>query len=230
MNEIQERLFALREEGYRDFTAPLLPTVDRETILGVRTPAVRRLARELRQEGKSEAFLRELPHRYYEENGLHAAILCLERDMERCLEETERFLPFIDNWATCDGLRPDVFKKHRAALLERIPAWLASDRPYTVRFGVGMLMTHFLDEDFRPEQMEAVAELRSEEYYVNMMIAWYFATALAGQYETAVGYLERRRLDRWTHNKAIQKAVESFRVPEERKRYLKTLRRKNKED
>ena len=224
MTEIQKRLFALRDPAYRDFTAPLLPTVERDSIIGVRLPAVRALAGELRAEGKSQAFLRELPHRYYEENSLHAAILDRERDFAVCMEELERFLPYVDNWSVCDGLNPGVLKKHRAELLERIPAWLASERPYTVRFGISMLMSHFLDEDFRPACLEQVAALRSEEYYVNMMIAWYFATALAKQYEAALAYIELRRLERWTHNKSIQKAVESRRVSEEHKAYLKTLR------
>lgn len=224
MTEIQERLFALQDPGYRAFTAPLLPGVPLESIIGVRTPAVRKLAKELKKEGKAEAFLEELPHRYFEENGLHAALLCEERDFARCLEQVERFLPWVDNWATCDGLSPGCFKKNRAALMERVPAWLGSSRTYTIRFGIGVLMNQFLDEDFRPDYLDRVARLRSEEYYVNMMIAWYFATALAKQYEAALPYLENRRLDRWTHNKSIQKAVESYRVTEERKAYLRTLR------
>lgn len=224
MTEIQERLFALQDPGYRAFTAPLLPGVPLESIIGVRTPAVRKLAKELKKEGKAEAFLEELPHRYFEENGLHAALLCEERDFARCLEQVERFLPWVDNWATCDGLSPGCFQKNRAALLERVPAWLGSSRTYTIRFGIGVLMNQFLDEDFRPDYLDWVAEIRSEEYYVNMMIAWYFATALAKQYEAALPYLENRRLDRWTHNKSIQKAVESYRVTEERKAYLRTLR------
>ncbi len=224
MTEIQKRLFSLQDEAYRDFTAPLLPTVPRERIIGVRLPAVRALAKELRAEGKAQAFLRELPHRYYEENSLHAAILCRERDYRVCMEELESFLPYVDNWSVCDGMDPAVLKKHRPDLLTRIPAWLASERPFTVRFGIAMLMNHFLDEDFRPDFLEQVAALRSDEYYVNMMIAWYFATALAKQYEATLPYIEQRRLESWTHNKSIQKAVESRRVSEEHKAYLKTLR------
>ena len=224
MTEIQERLFALRDPAYRDFTAPLLPTVDKETIIGVRTPAVRKLAWELRKEGKAENFLLELPHAWYEENGLHAAILCEEKDFDRCLEQVELFLPWIDNWATCDGLNPNCFKEHHAELIGRVPIWLSSEHCYTIRFGIGVLMNHFLEEDFRPEYLDWVTALRSEEYYVNMMIAWYVATALAKQYEAALPYLENRRLDRWTHNKSIQKALESYRVPEEHKAYLRTLR------
>lgn len=224
MTEIQERLFALQDVGYRDFTAPLVPNVARESIIGVRTPALRKLAAELMHEGKAESFLEELPHRYFEENGLHAAILCREKDFDKCLQRVENFLPFVDNWATCDGLSPACFRKNRAALLASIPDWLSSGETYSVRFGVGMLMSHFLDEDFHPAYLDRVAELRSEEYYINMMIAWYFATALAKQYEAAIPYIEDRRLARWTHNKSIQKALESFRVPEDRKAYLRTLR------
>ncbi len=226
MTKIQERLFALQDSGYREFTAPLLPAIARETIIGVRIPAVRTLARELQKEKAAGPFLRELPHRYYEENLLHAAILCLERNFAVLMSELDRFLPFVDNWSVCDSLRPEVLKKHRPELLEHIPGWLASEQPYTVRFGISMLMCHFLDEDFRKDYLDWVGELQSKEYYVNMMIAWYFATALAKQYETSVSYFEEGRLDRWTHNKSIQKAVESYRIPEERKAYLKTLRRK----
>lgn len=229
MTEIQERLFALQDLGYRAFTAPLVPGVDRDRIIGVRTPAVRRLAKELCREGTAEEFLRQLPHAFFEENGLHAAILCREHDFDRCLDEVERFLPYVDNWATCDGLSPGVFRRHRDRLLERIPIWLSSLHCYTVRFGIGMLMAHFLDEAFEPRFLDWVSAVRSEEYYVNMMSAWYFATALAKQYEAALPYLEDRKLDRWTHNKTIQKAIESFRVPEAHKSYLRNLKRKKDE-
>ena len=226
MKEIQEQLFALQDPAYRDFTAPLLPNLPRETIIGVRTPALRRLAKELKQEGKAGEFLRQLPHAFFEENGLHAALLCLERDFDFCLEEVERFLPHIDNWATCDGLNPDCFKKHHGELIKCVPAWLRSEHTYTIRFGVGVLMNHFLDGDFRPEYLDWVTAIESEEYYLRMMQAWYFATALAKQYDAALPVLENRRLDPWTHNRTIQKAVESRRITPEQKAYLKTLRRK----
>ena len=229
MTEIREKLFALQDAGYRDFNAKLLPTVDKERIIGVRTPALRKLARELLKSTDITVFMAELPHAYFEEDGLHAAFIEAIKDFEPCLIQVERFLPYIDNWATCDCLNPPVFRKHRAALLPHIRRWLDSGETYTVRFGVSMLMSHFLDEDFDTAYLEWVAKLRSEEYYVNMMIAWYFATALAKQYEAALPYIEQRRLDRWTHNKTIQKAVESYRIGGERKEYLKTLRRKNKE-
>ena len=226
MTDIQEKLIALSEPGYRDFMAPLLPNLPRERILGVRTPALRSYAKELWRAGGYEPFLRQLPHSYYEENNLHAFLLEQMRDFDCCLAELERFLPYIDNWATCDCLRPKVFGKNKARLLARIPAWLASGETYTVRYGIGMLMAHYLDDGFRPEYLSWVADVRSGEYYINMMIAWYFATALAKQYEAALPWLENRRLDRWTHNKTIQKAVESYRVSEKEKAYLKTLKQK----
>ena len=222
--EIRERLFALRDEKNAAFAAKLIPNIPPETILGARTPALRKLAKELYREGKSGAFMLELPHAYFEENGLHAFFLEQERDFLRCLKGVERFLPFVDNWATCDSLNPPVFKKHRADLLEQVRVWLASDQPYTVRFGIKMLMSHFLEEDFREEQLEQVSVIESEEYYVNMMRAWYFATALAKQWEATLPLLEERRLDPWTHRKTIQKAVESYRITDEQKAYLKTLK------
>ena len=224
MTEIQEKLIALSEPGYRDFMAKLLPNVPKERVLGVRTPALRAYAKELFRAGGYDNFLRDLPHAYYEEDNLHAFLIAGIRDMDRCLAETERFLPFIDNWATCDCFRPGVFARNRARLIDRIPAWLASGKTYTVRFGIGMLMTHFLDGDFDPQYLDWVAGVQSEEYYVNMMIAWYFATALAKQYDAALPYLENRRLGRWTHNKTIRKAVESYRVSDEQKTYLKALK------
>ena len=227
MTEIQEKLIVLAESAYRDFMAPLLPNLPRQRILGVRTPALRNYAKELYRAGEYEHFLRELPHAYYEEDNLHAFLIAEMRDYDRCLAELERFLPYIDNWATCDCLRPKAFGKNRARLLEHIPLWLASGETYTVRYGIGMLMAHFLDEDFQAEYLDWVSDVRSGEYYINMMIAWYFATALAKQYEAALPYLENHRLDRWTHNKTIRKAVESYRITDEQKTYLKSLRMNN---
>lgn len=221
---LTERLLELRDEKNAAFAAKLIPNIPTASILGARTPELRRLARELRGTEEAARFLAVLPHDWFEENGLHAFLIEQIRDYDRCLAELERFLPFVDNWAICDSLRPKVFQKHREELLEPVRRWLASDKPYTVRYGLGMLMAHYLDGDFSPDYLQWAAALRSEEYYVNMMIAWYFATALAKQYEAALPYLEERRLERWTHNKAIQKAVESFRVTEEHKAYLKTLR------
>ena len=221
---IREKLFELQDTSYGAFQAKLIPTIDPETVIGVRTPALRKLAKELSKEPEISTFLLELPHRYFEENQLHAFIISGIKDYETCMEQTERFLPFIDNWATCDQFTPNVFKKHRLDLLNHIHIWIRSEKTYTVRFAVGMLMRHFLDEDFDPAYPELAAGVRSDEYYINMMIAWYFATALAKQYDTVLPYLEQMRLDPWVHNKAIQKARESFRITPEQKEYLNTLK------
>ena len=224
MTEIQQRLFALQDAGYRDFHAALMPTVDKALVIGVRMPALRALAKELKGTEPAADFMAQLPHKYYEENNLHAALIGHIRDFQPCLTAVERFLPYVDNWATCDMMNPKALTKDKAALLERIRLWLQSSHTYTVRFGMEMLMNHFLEEDFRKEYLALVASVRSEEYYVRMMQAWYFATALAKQYEAAVTYLEQRRLGAWVHNKTIQKARESFRVSQEQKEYLKSLK------
>lgn len=220
---IRETLFSLRDEKFAAFQARLIPNVAPERIIGVRTPALRKLAKTLRGSGEAEEFLKALPHEFFEENNLHAFLLCEMKDFDACVQAVEDFLPYVDNWATCDQMSPGVFRKNKQALLPYIRCWIASERCYTRRFGTGMLMSHFLDEDFREEYLRLVSDKRSEEYYVNMMIAWYFATALAKQYEAALPYLENRRLDPWVHNKTIQKAVESFRVSDEHKACLKAL-------
>ncbi len=226
--EIRNRLFRLQDSGYRAFHSKLMPTVDPERIIGVRMPDLRRLAGELAKTPGAEEFLDALPHHYYEENNLHGILIGMIREYEKCVREVNRFLPCVDNWATCDMMSPKIFQKHREELMEEIERWLHSPHPYTVRFGIRMLMDHYLDEQFHPEYPELVANVRSEEYYVNMMVAWYFATALAKQYDAVVRYLEEQRLALWTHNKAIQKAVESRRLTERQKQYLRTLKRKNK--
>lgn len=226
MNKIQQELFALQDTAYRDFQSKLIPNVNPETVIGVRTPELRAFAKALVKEGEEVEFLGALPHQYFDENQLHAFILSEIKDYDRCMQETERFLPFIDNWATCDQLSPKVFKKHRQKLLPHIEKWIASEEVYIVRFAIGALMRYFLDDDFDLAYPELVAALRSEEYYVNMMIAWYFATALAKQYESILPYFETQRLDDWTHNKAIQKAVESRRITMQQKEYLKNLKAK----
>ena len=220
-DEIRSRLFALQDVKYRDFQSGLIPNIPPETMIGVRTPELRQLAKEV---GTDEDFLAALPHRYFDENQLHAFIISAIRDKSECLRRTEEFLPYVDNWATCDQMSLKCFKKSPEELLPRIRVWIKSPHTYTVRFGVGCLMEFFLDEHFSPEYIELVSEIRSDEYYVNMMIAWYFATALAKQYETAVGYIERRSLDPWVHRKAVQKAIESSRVTDSHKQYLRTLR------
>ena len=226
--DFREKLFQLQDVKYRDFQKKLIPTVDPDSIIGVRTPELRKLAKQLRSENAADtaAFLQSLPHEYFDENQLHAFIISREKDYGTCIGQVEAFLPYIDNWATCDQMSPKVFRKHRDDLLLHIRKWLESKETYTIRFAVGMLMEHFLDEDFDTAYPEMVAKIRSDEYYVNMMIAWYFATALAKQYDAVLPYLEEQRLDTWTHNKAIQKARESYRITSEQKEYLKTLKRK----
>ena len=225
-DEIREELLQLQDTTYRDFQSKLIPTADPETFIGVRTPELRKLAKQLIKRDDIRSFLEELPHRTFDENQLHAFLLSERKDYETCIKEVEQFLPFVDNWATCDQMSPKVFRKHRPELLEHIRCWLQSDKTYAVRFGIGMLMEHFLDEDFDPSYPEMVAELRSDEYYINMMIAWYFATALAKQYDSVLPFLEKHRLDVWTHNKTIQKSVESYRITPEQKAYLKSIKRK----
>ena len=222
--EIRQSLFDLQDIKYRDFQAKLIPGTDTETMIGVRTPELRKLAKQMLKREEIGEFLQDLPHRYFDENQLHAFIISGIREYGKCMEELERFLPYVDNWATCDQMSPVVFKKHKQELLSGIREWIRSEHKYTVRFGIGMLMQHFLDDDFDPAYPELVAGVRSEEYYVNMMIAWYFATALAKQYDAVLPYIERRRLDPWVHNKTIQKAVESYRISDEQKEYLRSLK------
>lgn len=222
--EIRAGLFDLQDEKYRDFQAKLIPGKDTRNMIGVRTPALRKYAKELAKRADIEEFLSDLPHQYFDEDQLHAFIISLTRDYDRCMEQVCRFLPYVDNWATCDQLSPKLFRKFRLRLLPQIREWIGSGETYPVRFGIGMLMQHFLDDTFDPAYPEMVAAVQSEEYYVNMMRAWYFATALAKQYETVLPFIEQRRLDAWTHRKTIQKAVESYRITAEQKEYLKSLR------
>ena len=226
LEEIRKQLFEFQDVKYKDFQKNLIPTVDPESIIGVRTPELRKYAKQLLKENKTDDFLSDLPHKYFDENQLHAFILSELKDYEKCVEEVCRFLPYVDNWATCDQMSPNVFKKHRTELMEYIKQWLASEKTYTVRFAIGMLMQHYLDDEFDIGYAEMVQEVKSEEYYINMMIAWYFATALAKQYDNILPILEQNRLDVWTHNKVIQKAVESYRIMPEQKAYLKSLKRK----
>ena len=220
---VRGRLFKLRDETNAAFMARLVPTLPPESVLGVRMPDCRALAKELCRMPDIGEFLTDLPHRYLDENNLHALILNEEKDYASAVAAIDAFLPYVDNWATCDALRPKAFKKHPSALPDECRRWIKSGEIYAVRFGIEMLMTHYLDADFRPEYLEEVSIIKSKEYYVNMMIAWYFATALAKQYEATISYIEQRRLDQWTHNKTIRKAIESCRITEERKAYLRTL-------
>lgn len=219
--DIRQRLFALQDEKFRDFHSRLIPTVPPDSIIGVRTPELRKLAKEV---GTEPAFLSDLPHKYYDENQLHALIISGMKDFDECTARLEEFLPFVDNWATCDQMSVKIFKKHTQQLLPFVKKWLDSGHTYTVRYGVGCLMNYYLDSEFSPEYMEIVANIRSNEYYINMMIAWYFATALAKQYSEAMKYIDQHRLDDWTHRRAIQKAIESYRITDEQKKYLRTLK------
>ena len=221
---IQARLFELQDLSYRDFQCKLMPTVDPDTVIGVRTPDLRKLAKSFSKEPEAEAFLRTLPHKYYEENNLHGFLIETMKDYSQVIAALNAFLPYVDNWATCDQIRPKIFKKHLPELREQIQVWMASSHTYIVRFGIEMLMSFYLDEQFQPDYLDWVADVHSEEYYVNMMIAWYFATALAKQYDAALPYLQEHRLEPWTHNKAIQKAIESYRITDAQKAYLRSLK------
>jgi 3-methyladenine DNA glycosylase AlkD len=223
MTELQERLFAMQDESYRDFQCKLMPTVAREAVIGVRTPMLRALAKNLRGTWEATAFLSSLPHRYYEENNLHAFLIEQITDFDACVAALDAFLPCVNNWATCDSMNPKVLGKHKDRLLPVIERWLDSKDTYAVRFGIKLLMTWFLDEDFEERYLARVARIRSEEYYVNMMIAWYFATALAKQYAATLPYLEEHRLPDWIHAKTVRKAIESYRISKEQKDHLRTL-------
>ena len=224
MNDIRECLLDMQEVTYGDFAAKLLPTVPRERIIGVRLPALRKYAKKIAGSEQAAQFMRELPHRYLEEDHLHSFLIGQMRDADECYAALEAFLPYVDNWSVCDSLRPKALTYDREALLARIRTYMQSDHAYTVRFGIELLMLYFLDEDFSPEHLAAVAAVQSGEYYVNMMVAWYFATALAKQWEAALPYLEQRRLPDWVHNKTVQKAIESYRITPAQKAYLRTLR------
>ncbi|MBQ8575656.1 MAG: DNA alkylation repair protein [Clostridia bacterium] len=224
---VKVRLFEMQDLEYKAFHSKLMPTVDPDLVIGVRTPQLKKFAKEFAKTDMAEDFLNTLPHKFYEENNLHAFLISLLKDYNEVTARLDTFLPYVDNWATCDMMRPTVFKKHLPELLSKIGEWMKSGETYTIRFGIEMLMIYFLDEYFKPEYPEAVAEVRSDEYYVKMMVAWYFATALAKQYEAVLPFIENKVLEPWTHNKAIQKSVESYRITDGQKEYLKTLKIKN---
>ncbi len=224
MNELQKSLFALQDIEYKKFHSKLMPTVDENKIIGIRIPVLRKFANEFAKKEEAKKFLSKLPHTYYEEDNLHAFVLEKEKNFEKALKLTEEFLPYIDNWATCDMFFPKVFVKNKEKIFEYAKNWMKSEHPYTIRYGIGIMMRLFLDEDFKEEYLELVASVKSDGYYVNMMISWYFATALAKQYKSAVKYIEQKKLDVWVHNKTIQKAVESYRISGEIKEYLKILK------
>ncbi len=221
---LSDRLFLLQDPGYRDFSAKLMPNVDKSTVIGVRTPQLRKLAREIYWDGNYQLFLQNLPHKYYEENNLHGFLIEQIREPKEYLQEIEKLLPFIDNWATCDLIHPKCLKKDPELVIKHVKKWLGSSHTYTVRYGIGVLLSDFLDELFRPDYLDWVAGVKSDEYYINMMRAWYFATALAKQYKAAIPFIENGILDKWTLNRTIQKAVESYRIPDDIKSYLKQFR------
>lgn len=221
-----KELFELKDEAYKEFNKKLVPNVSEDTMIGIRTPKLRTLAKKLWKEDRAKCldFMKSLPHSYFEENNLHAFFIEQIKDLGEAIDETEAFLPYIDNWETCDLFSPKLFKKHKAELLKHIGKWMKSKHTYTVRYAIGLLLQHFLDEDFKPDYLEQVAKIRSEEYYIRMMVAWYFSIALVKQYEETLPFLQEQKLESWTHNKAIQKARESTRVSPERKAYLNTLK------
>lgn len=224
MTHLQEELFKLQDTGYRDFNSSLIPGVDKDKVIGIRTPVLRKFAKEYAKSGETEKFMRELPHEFYEENNLHMMLISQIKGYDECISEIEKFLPYIDNWATCDLPLPKCFDKNKEDILERAKKWIATDAAYVKRYGMGVMMRLFLDEDFKEEYIQIIASVKSEEYYVNMMIAWYMATALAKQWDAAIPYIQERRLSEWVHRKSIQKAVESYRITPEQKDYLKGLR------
>ena len=223
---IETALIDLKDDGFAVFTQKTIPNIDKKCFIGVRTPDLRNLAKELAKREDVNDFLTALPHRYFEENQLHSFIISGEKAFDKCIAHTEAFLPYIDNWATCDQLSPKTFAKHKDELLPYIRKWLGSEHTYTVRFAICSLMRYFLGDELKSEYPDKVAAIRSDEYYINMMRAWYFATALAKNYDEIVPYIEQKRLDIWTHNITIQKAVESFRITDEQKHYLRTFKLK----
>ena len=224
MQQIVDLLFAKQDIKYRDFQAPLFPNINKEKMIGVRTPDIKKLAKELYGSETANKFIETLPHEYFDENQLHVFIISLIKDYNQCLKEVERFLPYIDNWGTCDQLSPKAFAKHKDELIIPIKKWIKSKHTYTVRFAIGMLLALYLDDSFKEEYLELVSKVKSDEYFINMMIAWYFATALVKQWDTSIKYIEEKKLSSWVHNKTIQKAVESYRITDEQKTYLKSLK------
>ena len=224
MTSLQERLFAMQDKQYAAFQAKLTPGVPVESFIGIRVPMLRKFAKEFTKEKECEDFLKQLPHEYYDENILHGIIISMVKDYEKCIRLTDDFLPFVDNWAVCDIISPKVFAKHKGELIEKVREWSKSSHVYTCRFGIETLMFNYLDKDFKAEHLEIPASIKSDEYYLKMVVAWFFATALAKQWDATIPYIEQKRLAPWTHNKTIQKAIESYRITPEQKEYLRTLK------
>ncbi len=221
---VYDLLIREKDEEYKDFQAKLVPNISPDTMIGVRTPQMRKIAKEVFNSESRDEFLKDLPHGYYEENLVHFFVIAMIKDFDQCVRAVEEFLPYIDCWPVSDQATPKTFTRNHEKLLPYIRKWIKSDHIYTARFGIRMLMNEFLDEDFKPDYLEWVASVKGEDYYIKMMVAWYFATALAKKYNETIPFFEQRRLDEWVHRKAIQKAVESYRVSDEHKEYLKSLR------
>lgn len=228
MKTITERLFKLQDKKYRELQSKIIPNINVDNIIGVRTPELRKLAKELVKNNNFKEFLEELPHKYFDEDQLHAFIISEIKDYDECISYVRSFIPYVNNWATCDQMSPKVFKKHTDELLNEIKEWIKSKETYTIRFGVGLLMQLYLDDKFKPDYLKMVSSIKSKEYYVNMMLSWYFATALAKQYNATITYIENQILDTWVNNKTIQKAIESYRITPEQKEYLRGFKRREK--
>lgn len=224
IKQIEEELFALQDKGYKEFQSKLIPNISKSEIIGVRTNLLRQLAKRLIKQESINIFLHDLPHKYFDENQLHIFIVSEIKDFNICILEAERFLPYVNNWATCDMFSPKCFEKNKEQLLPYIYKWTDSSKEYSVRFAIGLLMKYFLAEDFKEEYLNKVVSIKREEYYIKMMQAWYIATALAKNYSQTISILQKSVLDKWTHNRSIQKAVESFRISDEQKTYLKSLK------
>ena len=222
--KILDQLFELKDDKYGDFSSKLTPNLDRSKVIGVRIPLVRKIAKEYIKDDESKEFLKSLPHKYFDENILHGLLISEIKDYDECINYLNEFLPYVDNWAVCDTMSPTIFKKNKDKLIKNIKVWIKSKHTYTCRFGIGILMSHYLDDDFREEYLSLASSIHSEEYYVNMMIAWFFATALAKKWDETIPYIENKKLDKWVHNKTISKAIESYRISDERKEYLRSLR------
>lgn len=224
MKSVIEQLFELQDLSYKNFHKKLIPNIDEDNIIGVRTPVLRKFAKEFAKSELKDEFLNSLPHKYYDENNLHAFVIEAIKDYDECINKIDKFLPYIDNWATCDLLSPKIFKKHKKEVYDKIKIWLKSDKTYTVRFAIVTLLANYLDDDFEEEMLTLVTDIKSEEYYINMAIAWYVSVALVKQYDSTIKLIQSKKLDKFTHNKSIQKAIESYRVDDDKKKYLRTLK------
>ncbi len=222
--ELTDKLLKIKDNKYKEFQLKLVPNINKDSILGIRTPEMRKIAKEVYKSEDKNKFLDSLPHKYYEENLIHFFVISLIKDFDECIKRVEEFLPYVDCWPVSDQATPKSFKKNHKKLLPYIKKWIKSKHVYTARFGIRMLMNEYLGDDFKEEYLKLIASIKTNDYYLKMMIAWYFATALAKRYNETIPYLENNSLDEWVHKKTIQKAIESYRVSEEHKKYLSTLK------